>query len=139
MVESPLDGRYLLDTDGDDGDFAESGRVDYKYSTGFPHLEIRYAALLITIPTLLLIPDYLPSSGMDTLDRFAFEHRTVTRHMKTMVVKDIEDDMGSLASCKGLAIRAVTEQVEPIDYRSGFYQSFFSNNSVAGTRERMNE
>ena len=109
-----MDGGDLLDTDGNDGEFAESRRIENEHAAGLQHLEIRYAKLVIAVPTLLVVPDNDTASGMDTLDRAAIQHRTVTRHMKTMVIKDIEDDMRRLASGKGLAIRAIAQQIEPV-------------------------
>ena len=121
MIDNcPLDGTDLLDTDRDDGNFAEIGRVYYHYTAGLQHLEIRYTALLIAIPTLLFIPYDVASSGMDALDRLALQHRTVTRHMEAMIIKHIEDDMHRISSGEYIAISTIAEQVQPIGDRCRF-------------------
>ena len=120
IYESPLDGRYLLHADGDKGDLAESGSVQDEDTARLQHLKIRYAELVIAIPTLLFVPDNDTSAGMDAFDGLAFQYRSVARRMKTMVVKDIEDDMRRLAAGKGISIRAIAEQIQPVSDRRGF-------------------
>ena len=135
---SPYDGTDLLDADGDDGDLSVRACIYNKDSAGFKHLEIRYAALHIAIPALLFIPDDLASSGMDALDRAAFQHNTIARHMEAMIIKHIEDDMRRLAASKRIPIRAVAEQFQPISDTRGLDRRE-SNLAVTRTRERMNE
>ena len=115
-----MDGGDLLDANGNDGDFAIRVRVYNKDSTRLKHLEIRDTELVITIPTLLLIPDDNASSGMNALDGFAFQDRAITRRMETMVVKDIEDNMRRLAALETSSIRAIAEQIEPVSDRRRF-------------------
>ena len=117
IYESPLDGGYLLDADGDEGYFPESGCVQDEDTAGLKHLEIRYAELVIAISTLLFVPDNHSAAGMDTLDGLTFQHRTSTRRMETMIVKHIKDDMRRLAAGKGIPIGAIAEQIQPIIYR----------------------
>ena len=117
IYESPLDGGYLLDADGDEGYFPESGCVQDEDTAGLKHLEIRYAELVIAISTLLFVPDNDTSAGMDAFYRFALQHRTVAGRMETMIVKDIEDNMSRLAAGKGIPIGAIAEQIQPIIYR----------------------
>ena len=111
---SPLDGGYLLDADGDEGYFSESGCVQDEDTAGLQHLEIRYAELVIAIPTLLFVPDDDTASGMNAFDGLTFQDRAIARRMETVVVKDIEDYMRRLAAGKGISIRAIAEQVKPV-------------------------
>lgn len=114
IYESPLDGRYLLDTDGDDGDFSVRGRINNKDSARLEHLKIGHAELVIAVSTLLFVPDNDTSAGMNAFDSLTFQDRTIARGMETMVVKDIEDDMRRLAAGEGSAIRAIAEQIQPV-------------------------
>ena len=114
IYESPLDRGDLLDADGDKGDFAEIGCVQDEDTARLQHLKIGHAELVIAVSTLLFVPDNDTSAGMDAFDGLTFQHRTIARRMETMVVKDIEDDMRRLAAGKGIPIRAIAEQIEPV-------------------------
>ena len=119
IYESPPDGGDLLDADGDKGDFAESGCVQDEDTARLQHLKIGHAELVIAIPTLLFVPDNDTSAGMDAFDGLTFQDRSIARRMETMVVKDIEDDMRRLAAGKGISIRAIAEQIQPVSDRRG--------------------
>ena len=133
MVNSPLDGGDLLDADGNYGEFAKVGCIEDEDTAGLEHLKIGNTELVIAIPTLLLIPYNDSTSGMNTLNHFAFEHRTIARHMETMIIKDIEHNMRCLPAGKHVAILAIAQQVKPIGDRGGLYQSIFGNHSITGT------
>ena len=135
---SPLDGGYLLDADGDEGYFSENGCVQDEDTAGLQHLEIRHAEMVIAIPTLLFVPDYHTSSGMNAFDGLTFQDRTIAWRMETVVVKDIEDDMGCLAPRKGFTVGAIAKQVKPIGDTRGLNRRK-SDLPVAGGEKRMNE
>lgn len=119
IYESPLDRGDLLDADGNKGDFAESRSVKDKDTARLQHLKIGHAELVIAIPTLLFVPDNDTSAGMDAFNGLTFQDRSVARRMETMVVKDIEDDMRRLTAGKGIPIRAIAEQIQPVSDRRG--------------------
>jgi hypothetical protein len=54
--------------------------------------------------------------------------------METVVIKDIEDDMGGLAAGETLPIGAVTEQVEPVSNSSRLDRRE-SNLAIGGRKE----
>ena len=104
----------MLDADGDEGYFSESGCVQDEDTAGLQHLEIRYAELVIAIPTLLFVPDDDTASGMNAFDGLTFQHHTIARRMEPMIIEYIENDMGCLAPRKGFTVWAITEQVKPV-------------------------
>jgi hypothetical protein len=138
IYESPPDGRDLLDADGDEGYFAESGCVQDEDTARLQHLKIGHAELVVAVSVFVVVPDNGTSAGMDAFYGLAFQHRTIARRMKTMVVKDIEDEMRRLAASEALSIRAITEQIQPVSDR-GCFNRRKGNLAVAGARERMNE
>ena len=109
-----MDGRNLLDTDGDEGEFSISGSVQNKYTARFKHLEIRDAQLVIAVAVLLFVPDDDASSGMDAFYRFALQDRAIARRMETVVIKDIKDNMRRLTAGKTVFIGAIAQEVKPI-------------------------
>ena len=111
IYESPPDRGDLLHTDGDKGDLAESRSVQDEDTACLEHLKIGHAELVIAIPTLLFVPDNDTSAGMDAFDCLTFQYRTIARHMETMVVKDVENDMRRLTAGKDIPIRAIAEQI----------------------------
>lgn len=113
----PHDRTHLLDAYGDKSDFAEVGRIHDEDAARLQHLEIRHAELVITVPTLRFIPYNDASSGMDALDGFAFQDRSIARRMETMVVKDVEDDMRRHAALETSSIRAIAQEIEPVGDR----------------------
>ncbi len=135
---SPLDGTNLLDADGNDGDFSVRGRIYNKDSARLEHLKIGHAELVVAVSVFVVVPDNGTSAGMDAFYGLAFQNRTIARRMKTMVVKDIEDDRRRLAASEALSIRAITEQIQPVSDR-GCFNRRKGNLAVAGARERMNE
>ena len=138
IYESPPDGRDLLDTDGDKGDLAESRSVQDEDSACLEHLKIGHAELVVAIPILLFVPDNDTSAGMDAFYGLTFQDRAIARGMETMVVKDIEDYMRRLAAGKGIPIRAIAEQIQPIsDTRR--LDGRKNNLAVARGDKRMNE
>ena len=99
----------MLDAYGDKSDFAEVGRIHDEDAARLQHLEIRHAELVITIPTLRLIPDNHTSSGMDSLNYFLLKNDTIARRMEAMVIKNIENEVRCLTTYKPLSIRTIAQ------------------------------